>query len=104
MIFRQFKHDKNKKRIMRLRLKRPKKILHKLKHVTSGYNFRVISSEKNCLKLSKKYSRTNSNYLHQLFCNCQAINTPKNIAIVEKYRAIFNLNAKIYIQKPKLAF
>lgn len=45
----------------------------------------------------KKYSATNSVCICQLFYNCQAIDTQKNVAVVEKYEAILNFNAKIYI-------
>ncbi len=54
--------------------------------------------------LDKKYFATNSTCLCQLFRNCQTISIQKNIVIVEKYEAMLNFNAEIYIQKPKLAF
>lgn len=54
--------------------------------------------------LDKKYSATNSARLRQLLRNCQAISTQKNVAVVEKYEAMLNLNAEIRIQKPELAF
>lgn len=54
--------------------------------------------------LDKKYSSTNAICLCQLFSNCQAINTKKNIAVIEKYKEMLNFNIEIYIQKPKLAF
>lgn len=64
-----------------------------------------LSSPEEMFKaLDKKYSATNSARLRQLLRDCQAISTQKNVAVVEKYEAMFNLNAEIRIQKPELAF
>ena len=64
-----------------------------------------LSTPKEMFKvLDKKYSATNIACLRQLFRNCQAINTQKNVAIMEKYEAMLNLNAEIRIEKPELAF
>lgn len=53
---------------------------------------------------NKNFFVTSSAYLDQLFCNCESISTQKNIAVVEKYETILNINAEIRIQKHKLAF
>ena len=52
----------------------------------------------------KNYSATNAARLRQLLRDCQAINTKKNVAVMEKYEEMLNLNAEIHIQKPELAF
>ena len=54
--------------------------------------------------LDKKYSATNAARLRQLLRDCQAISTKKNVAVMEKYEAMLNLNAEISIQNPELAF
>ena len=54
--------------------------------------------------LDKKYSATNAARLRPLLRDCQAISTQKNVAVIEKYEAMLNLNAEIRIQKPELAF
>ena len=53
--------------------------------------------------LDKKYSAINAARLRQLLCDCQAISTKKNVAVMEKYKTMLNLNAEIRIQKPELA-
>lgn len=52
----------------------------------------------------KKCSTTNSTHLRQLFHDYQAISTQKNVAVVEKYEEMLNLNTEIHIQKSELAF
>ena len=64
----------------------------------------LSTSEKMFEALDKKYSATNATRLRQLFCDCQAISTQKNVTVMGKYEAMLNLNAGIRIQKPELAF
>ena len=54
--------------------------------------------------LDKKYSATNAVCFHQLLCDYQAISIQKNVAVMKKYEAMLNVNAKIRIQNPKLVF
>lgn len=64
-----------------------------------------LSSPKEIFEaLDKKYSATNSICLHQLFRNCPAISTQKNVVVVEKYKAMLNFNTKICIQKLEFTF
>lgn len=64
----------------------------------------LSSPEKIFEAFDKKYSATNTACLRQLLRDYQAIRTQKNVAVVEKYKAILNLNVKIRIQKPEPAF
>lgn len=54
--------------------------------------------------LDRKYSASNAARLRQLLRDCQAISTPKNVGVMEKYKSMLNLNAEICIQKSELAF
>ena len=52
----------------------------------------------------QKYSASNVARLCQLFCNCQAVSTQKNVRVMEKYKSTLNLNGEIHVQKLELAF
>ena len=52
----------------------------------------------------QKYSASNVARLHQLLRDCQAVSTQKNVGVMEKYESVLNLNAKIRVRKPELAF
>lgn len=56
-----------------------------------------VISEEMFEALDKKYSTTNFTCLCQLFCDCQAINTQKNVVVLEKYKEMLNLNIEICI-------
>ena len=63
-----------------------------------------ISSQKEMFEaLDKKNFATNTARLRQLLRDCQAISTQRNIKVMEKYEAMLNPNAEIYIQKLELA-
>ena len=54
--------------------------------------------------LDQKYSILNAGHLYQLLSNCQTVSTQKNEGVIEKYKPILNLDAKICMKKSKFAF
>lgn len=58
---------------------------------------KLSSIEKMLKTFDKMYFTTNSIYHCQHFYNYQAINTQKNLAVMEKYQIMLNINAKIGI-------
>lgn len=54
--------------------------------------------------LDKKYLATNLARLRQLLRDCQSASTQMNVGVTQKHEAMLNLDAKIRVQKPELAF
>ena len=62
-----------------------------------------LSSPKEMFEaLDKEYFATHTARLRQLLRDCQAISTQKKVTVIEKYEAMLNPNAEIYIQKLEL--
>lgn len=69
---------------MRLGLNWPKKCFMSIDKSYLATILELFSPEEIFEGHDKKYSTTNFACLHQLFCNCQVINTQKNVTVVEK--------------------
>lgn len=94
----------NKKKAFEIGIKNVKKICFISVDKCNLTIWKLFSPKEIFKAFNKKHFTIIFVCLCQLFCNYQTIKTCKNVIVIDKYEAILNFDAKIYIQKPKFTF